>query len=70
MARIANFQRQFRFSLEWNGTVDSSSGFEEISKPDQQLDQWTGAFENFASSGSDARKVSFSPPVTLLRIIN
>ncbi|KAG4442788.1 hypothetical protein IFR05_001734 [Cadophora sp. M221] len=70
MARIANFQRQFRFSLEWNGTVDSYSGFQEVSKLDQQLDQWRGAFENSVSGGSDARKVSFSPPVTLLRIIS
>jgi len=70
MARIAHFQRQFRFSLEWNGTVDVSSGSEEIYDLDRQLDEWRSNFEASMSERDEARQAVFAPSVTLLRIVS
>ncbi|KAH7409041.1 hypothetical protein BKA64DRAFT_664044 [Cadophora sp. MPI-SDFR-AT-0126] len=70
MARIANFQRQFRFSLEWNGAVDGPSGFAEIYELDRQLGQWRSSFENAVAEENDVSQVVFAPSVTLLRMIS
>ncbi|PVH69062.1 hypothetical protein DL98DRAFT_661875 [Cadophora sp. DSE1049] len=71
MARIANFQRQVvQVFARWNGTVDVSSGFEEIYDLDRQLDQWRSNFETSVSEKTEAEEVLFAPSVTLLRIIS
>jgi hypothetical protein len=73
MASIAIFQRQNKFSRDWNGenSKDSSSELDQVRQFDRELETWRDEFESAILDvlGNDSPARAVFIPVALLRII-